>query len=434
MRQFLKSYQPAWNRLALVAFSVVAFSVSLSNCVAAAPADIDTAQVAKAPLQRVLLSPLGAGSAIDKAGYKMGEMRVAPADIEAKLGQSALVFSGRAEGAGSKGDFTVAGAVPGNAKTVGFWAYLAPDANVESVGLQTYDAEGEALLFQVPANWTGWKWIELDLATSTIKQAYKQADKNSKADLPLRDVHIVWFARAAGPTRLVVNALSATTEIGSPAFPFQTTMGGADWSEPGEKWQSSLVVTNFLSRAATPSVEYSVQRVASLQLPEAPDPIRGSDHALGAQSWTEVGGETVERGSLTDGRDWTSVRPDFGPQKGTEAWQFVDLGKTRRITNLGTIAGDANWVWNVDISASADGKTYAPVDGLQNLDLHKKWGAQTVPVATPFEARFLRLRYHKNGEKVNNFAMFSALSVFDGVADENWELPKVGQEVARGTI
>ena len=64
-------------------------------------------------------------------------------------------------------------------------------------GVQVYDAQGEALMVLVPADWTGWKWIELDLADA--EQAYPQADKNRTADYPLKSVHVVWFTEAAGP-------------------------------------------------------------------------------------------------------------------------------------------------------------------------------------------------------------------------------------------
>ena len=67
----------------------------------------------------------------------------------------------------------------------------------------------------VPADWTGWKWIELNVAGDAVEQAYPQADKNGTPDYPLKSVHVVWFTKAAGPTSLTVDAVVALTRVGT---------------------------------------------------------------------------------------------------------------------------------------------------------------------------------------------------------------------------
>ena len=417
---------------------------TLTSC-QAAPAQVQAAPIQpanadghlSAGVQRVLLSPLDVGSPVGKGAYAMNQLAVeaAPATIPPKFGASALSFSGQAESGGAKGDFTVSGAVPGQPKTLGAWMFLAPGANVRSVGFQFYDAQGEGLMFQTPADWTGWKWVEVNFQTSPVVQAYAQADKNGKADFPLKDVHVIWFSKTAGPSVITVDALSATTELDqAPPATLQTQVGGGDVGEPGQPLSSQLVLTNFGAQDAAPRVDFSIQRDSQFFSLAPPDPVYGSDQALGAKSWTEVEGKKIEEGSLTDGKDWTGIRPGFSKGGGTEAFQFVDLGKTRQISRLAYQANDGNWAWKVDVSASQDGQNYQPVPELQGVNVHNQWGPEVFPDFKPFPARFVRLRYHKDGEKVGDVAMFNGLSVYDGITDESLDFPKIGEVVGTGSL
>lgn len=90
-------------------------------------------------------------------------IQIAPG-ITPKEGQSALSFGGEAEMAGSKGDYTVHPAVSGQTAVLGLWLYLSDDANVAQVGIQVYDAQDEALMMLVPADWQGWRWLEFKTA------------------------------------------------------------------------------------------------------------------------------------------------------------------------------------------------------------------------------------------------------------------------------
>ncbi len=388
-----------------------------------------------AGLQQVLVSPLEADSGVGKGGWMLKNlsMQAAPPSVVPKLGQSALTLGAEAEAAGAKGDFTLSGAVPGEAKFLGMWVFLTPDPNVERLGFQIQDAEGEYLLATVAADWQGWKWVEFDLASASFAQAYAQTDKNKKVDSPLRSVHAAWFAKAAGPSSLTIDALVASTELKQAPTSLDVQVSGAGTGEPNQPMTTQqIVLTNFAAQARTAQVDYSVQRDPALFSDAPPDPVWGLDLALGAKSWSEAEGKRLEDASLTDGKDWTNATLPWGSHK--EATQTVDLGAEHLISHLSYVAGDANWAWKVDVSASSDGKTYVPVAGLQNVDTHGKWGAQVLEVAQPFRAHFLRLRHHNGGAEVNQISMPSSFSVYEGVGAEKWLLPSVGETVSKGTL
>ncbi|HEX8237919.1 MAG TPA: hypothetical protein VF600_18410 [Abditibacteriaceae bacterium] len=432
-----------------VVFSLVALHISfLCTTIQPACAQTITPVVpaesamgrAAGSLQRVLLSPLEADGGISKAGWKMNNLttRSASAEAAAKVGQSAVMLRGEAEGAGSKGDFGIHGQVPGDAKIFGMWIYLRANANVDKVGFQFVDGEGESFLFQVPANWQGWKWVEADLRGDAPTQAWEQSDKNKKVDSPLQSINVAWFSKAAGQSSLIIDALlAATTPIDTltslnaqPAW--SAEISGAAWGETNAPLAlQQIVLTNRATQPITARIEYSIQRDPALFSVPPPDPLYGSDHARGARSWTEANGKVLEEGSLSDGRDWTNAALPWGSHQ--EATQYIDLGRERTVSRLGYVAGDANWAWKVDFSASGDGKTYEPVAGLQDVDTHGKWGDTVLAPTQPFKARFLRLRHHNNGQSVNAISMPSTLSVYDGAGDEKWEFPVVGENVSKGS-
>ena len=387
--------------------------------------------------QQLLLAPLTSDSGVSKGGWKLDNLNAAPAPASAiapKIGNAALRLGGDAEVAGAKGDFTLTGSVPGNCKSLSLWVYLAPQANVESVGFQVTDAEGEALLSRVPADWTGWKQITWDLQSGPLAQAYDQPDKNKKADFPLASVHLAWFAKAAGPSSLVVNALTASTLLTNvPTSTLDAQITGPAWAETNAPLTPQLLaLTNDTDQVSTVKVQYQIQRDPALFSDVPPDPVFGRDRALGAKSWTEAEGKTLETGSLTDGKVWTNAALTWGVHK--EAYQFIDLGAVRTITRLSYHAGDANWAWKLDVAASPDGKTYADVPGLQGIDTQGKWGDTVIPVPQPFGARFLRLRHHNGGQDVSQIIMPSTFSVFTGAADETWDFPNVGETLAHGDL
>ena len=114
-----------------------------------------------------LLSALEVGSFVKPGGWHMEQFAVEKADAPAKLGRDALTFRGTSAEA-AKGDFDIGGPLPGEALAVGCWFHLTEGANVREVGFQFYDNEGEALLYLVPANWTGWKWVETLMTAAAL--------------------------------------------------------------------------------------------------------------------------------------------------------------------------------------------------------------------------------------------------------------------------
>jgi len=231
---------------------------------------------------------------------------------------------------------------------------------------------------------------------------------------------------------ICVAGIGAGTDAGGAAVSVELKMGGP--AERGSILPAQLVVGNPSDRPTTATVEFTVQEDPAMDPAEAPDPVHGSDHAAGAPSRTEVEGKVVEEGSLTDRREWTGGETTWRTDHWTVAFQFVDLGRERNITHLAFTSGDANWTWKLDVSASRDGKTYEPVPSLQGIDLHQKWGRVRVPVAGPFAARHLKLRYHLDGKKTSVLRMPAEVFVYDGTADETVAVPQTGRQVATGSL
>ena len=262
-------------------------------------------------------------------------------------------------------------------KMLGVWVYLAADANVEKVGLQFVDSEDEYLSAHIAGDWTGWKWVEVDLAGASVTQAYAQADKNGRFEGSVKELSVVWFTKAAGPTSLIVDGLVAAVEPDpSAGSGLRVSMAGSTTFEPGQPLAASMLLSNSSAKPVVATVSFSLQENPTLIQLIAADPEYGTDHARGAKSWTECEGKKIEEGSLTDGSDLTSAGTDYRSKYFTEAFQYVDLGSERRITHLRYTSGDSNWYWNVDFSTSVDGKEYKPVTGLQNLGLASEMGPQ----------------------------------------------------------
>ena len=396
------------------------------------------AAMAKADMawQRVLISACQQPSAIRPGGWRMNntQANLAPSEIAPKFGQTAAILSGEAVDAASKGHFQLAGGVPGVCRWLGMWVYLAPDANVRELGVQASDQEGESFIKLVPADWKGWKWVELETTSASMQQAYPQPEKYHKIDGALGNLGVVWFAKREGPTRLVLDGIAAVTSLGpeQAARPAEVAIAAADRLEPGQRFAGQLALTNYADAPAAWKVTYSLQTDGAMFNRQAPDPVYGSDRALGARSWTEADGKIIEEGSLTDGKDYTDAGTPYVTNHYTEALQYVDFGRTRKITRVSYLSGDANHVWKVDVAVSDDGKSYAAVPELQGFDMYKKWGTVVLPLRQPVSARWIRLRYHKDGEKTSHFRMPCRLSVYDGAADESWELPEVGDVIGRG--
>lgn len=421
------------SRRILCSVSSLSLATAFAGCVQAAPPLLQTTLF----MQRLSLNSLDAPESVQKGGWRLENLSVslAGSEIPVKVGSNALILRGDAKIAGAKGDFPLAEGIAGQAKTLGMWVFLPPNANVEKVGFQWQDGEGENLISTFAADWNGWKWMEIDFAKTAFSPAYEQKDKNGAIDFPVKSIHAIWFASKPGASFLGVDGLAAATELTQNlGASLQVQMSGASWGEIGAKAAPNLLLTNFGDAKMPVKIEWLIQRDAALFSQLAPDAILGSDAALGAKSWTEIAGVKTDDASLTDGRDWTSNGTDYKKDAWKEAFQTVDLGRERSIQNINLRPSDANWSWKVDVLASGDGKAFQPVAALQNVDLHKKWGEQKLLVSEPFSARFLRFRHHNGGAAVDKIALPSGVSVFDGASDEGPNLPLIGEEIERGTL
>ena len=389
--------------------------------------------------QRVLIGPMELGDNIGSGGWRMKNFLIKTAEgMQAKIGRSALVFGADAEIAGAKGDFSIHGRLPGKTDVLGLWVYLEEDSNIEKLGIQVYDAQSEALMMLIPADWSGWKWVEFATTGNRVQQAYPQPDKNGSIDQPLSSQQVVWFAKAPGATRMIVDGMVAVVDRSGLPDEEDLTVEtfASDIVEPGRALAISVLAVNYADKPVAVDLAYSFQRDSTLYSTPMPDPVFGSNHAPGIRSWIVSDGEIIKDGSLTDGKPWTDAGTAYKTNHFTEAFQYVELDKVRRITKMTWLSGDANHTWFVDVAVSRDGREFTPVKSLQNVDHYKKWGWQDYPLRSPFEAKVLRFRYHTGDpqKKVHAIRFPCELGLYDGVADENIRLPRVGPILDKGSI
>jgi hypothetical protein len=178
----------------------------------------------------------------------------------------------------------------------------------------------------------------------------------------------------------------------------------------------------------------SLQADGILYNQPAPDPVLGTDHSLGAHSWTEIEDRIIAENTLTDGVAYTAAESPHRKNYWNFIDQFVELDRVREITALGWKSGDANWIWKVDVSASIDGNEFFPIQELQTIDMQKKWGEQKFRSFKPFRAKVIQFRYHNQEQKMTLVRMPSAIHVWDGKDDESYEIPAIGLESSRLTL
>ncbi len=434
MQQQLDCHRPGWSQtIALLALWLMLGLTGITR--AAPPADSATFP-READARLLLLNPLDQPAAVHAGGYQVDQPVCVAADpaLGVKFGQAALTLRVTAKTAGSKGHFSPQEKITTPLNHVGCWVHLPPDANVQKVGFQIYDRGGEAFIFLTPADWTGWKWIETPLTTDALKHAYTQKDADGQLDQPVNAVQPVWFVKQPGPSELTIDGLFGKSIGAAPADQALSI----ELSTPTDvqrdgRFAGAFFITNASAEPAQLEITVELQRDGRMYDAPLPDPVLGLDHATAAISWTLVNGEKIAENTLTDGIDWTTAETRWGG-KWTESFQYVQLDRPRRITALGWLSGDANWVWEVDVAASTDGENFTPVPQWQNVNLHKRWGAQMFPEVTPFDAKVLRLRYHHQGETVNVIRMPSALRIYDGPADESFAIPSVGEKVAQTAL
>ncbi|WP_309397942.1 GH39 family glycosyl hydrolase [Cerasicoccus maritimus] len=386
--------------------------------------------------QLLMLSAIEPGDVAERNSLNMSvQYPEANRDLEAKVGDTALQFSGEAEGAGAKGDFRIHARLEGDIVALGSWIYLADNANVKQVGFQVRDSEGEAMEALVDADWTGWQWVEFNVDASTFATAYSQDAKNGEVDQPIKSVQVVWYARSRGLSEITVDGLFALSEMETTEVSIRVELLAADWGEPGDAFRGRVLVHNYQDVDLSLPLSGSLQTNPRYLTPELPRPGMGSDHAQGQTSWFVIDGERLEDNSLTDGADDTCLTPSLAKGQKHTVYEMLDLGQVREIQMIEVKPGDGNWIRKIDIETSVDGKNFEPVAGLQGIDLQKSWGYVEVKADAPFKARLLRIRHHDGDQELPGFfRSLASIHVYDGAEDEVIGAPQVGDTVFQETL
>jgi hypothetical protein len=390
-----------------------------------------------APGSERLLHAMDSTDGLRAGGWRLGKPAVgmSPAEVPPKLGAGSVRLSGVAEIAGGKGDFHLMDKLPGNFQKLGIWVYLSEASNVSEIGLQLWDANGEGLTVRVPADWTGWKLVEFDAAADNITQAWKQPEQNKTLDQPVRMLNLAWFSKEAGPTFIDVDALTGVfTDAGESAGPMDVQIEVPDPVAARVPMAGSLVLQNFTANPLKATVGFLLIANPQLVNVPVPDPVHGVDIALGAKAWTIQNGIEEPETSLTDGMNFTNREIPWDNKTHGDVIQRIDLGAPHKVTKLAIFPEDANWLWNAEVSASMDGKTFQVVPGMEKLDLFKKWTGLDAVAASPVGARFLQVRYFKDGEPPKRFSLPNRIEVFDGSDAADRAVPELGGSVAKGSF
>ena len=270
--------------------------------------------------------------------------------VEPRLGAAAIEIAGTAKDGGKVDAPFFDGELPG-CRRLAVWVSVAAASNAKEFGFQIRDAKGEWLLQTVPVDWTGWKRVELNPTAGGMKPAYAQKDHDGKVDLPITAVHLIWFAKAAGPTALVLDGLTAATEVQAGADGLVLTPLAASVLEPGQPLRARFIAENRGATEKTVAIRWNLQANPTFVDPVIPDPIQGFDQALGCRSTWSVDGTDRGDAKLCDGDEFTHSETPWG--KGyTEAVATIDLGQARDVSAVRWQAGDANWIFKADLSTS----------------------------------------------------------------------------------
>lgn len=386
---------------------------------------------AETPLQQRLLNPIDAPAFASMGGWQVDGLTATVAKTEAKIGAAAITISARAKQAGAKVDVPVFGGPLGDCRRLSLWVLEAAGHNASAVGFQVVDAKGEWLIHTVPLDWTGWKRLDADPGSADWKQAYPQKDHDGKLDLPLKGVHVVWFAAAEGPTALTIDGLTAAMPAGADGG-VGLVAPGDEVREPGQPLKASVLVENRGAAVVPATLKWSLQANPHYADPPVPDARLGADHALGAKSTLTVDGAARGDSQLCDGDDTSNFETPWGKLK--EVVATIDLGSARQVSAVRWIASDANWIFKVDVATSVDGASWNPVGGAQDVELKGRWGGpHALPWSAPVNARHLRLRFHNGGAAVDSMRLPVTIQVFDGAANDTLAVPQVGALVASGS-
>lgn len=423
-----------YSLLAAILLSCPVWAASLSQTI---PADSAFAK-ANPAWQRLSLMSMADTSKVGITLVPGDKVLATPAfDVPGKFAVAPMHLSINARHPGSKGAYA-AGRVGGQAKLLGMWASLPADANTSAIGFQITDSEGENFIYTVPADAAAWKWIEADVTTDKFAPLIKPGEKdakNGKIDFPLTSVRVAWLAKAAGVSSVLVDEVVAISDVGtgSPTIPLAVGDFSQMTLEPGGKLNVQVPLTNLSDKDLSAQVEFSIQEDPACYNKITPLPRYGNNVATGTHSWFELAGRTYDiKDAMTDGKPTTDFGGPMDKDGWAEAFAYIDLGKLVHVAHMGRMGGNASRIYKVDFSSSLDGKEYTPVEGLKNVDFFQKWEPSEIDVPHPFEARFIRMRIHNNGQKMNVYALPSEFYVYDGENKDTWAFPQAGTVLMDG--
>jgi hypothetical protein len=383
--------------------------------------------------QRLLLNPLVARESVSVPNRDaVFATALNCVGLESKMGLPALTLRDVARDENYQAVFKIASQTPFSIKNLGLWVHLATNANVARVGLQIVDHEGEVFSFLRPAGWQGWKWVEINLFDNELKPSFPQPTNASRINLPVSEIDFIWQAKTKGQTAISVNGLAAIAQTVPAPEPCSCDIVCPIEGYPNLPFHGELLIHNFGDQPLDLDTTLSLQDNPLLYDKPLINPLLGNNRALGKKCWLEIDGKRIEDPTLTDVDSDTAFSSPWINNHYTEAFQYVDLGQERKVIHMDYQNGDANWIHQVDVCVSLNGTNYTPVDGLQELDLHQRWGLQSFPVKEPFPARYLRLRYHDtSGKRDPIIRTIAELFVYDGPGSDYVGIPKIGDLVAQ---
>lgn len=385
--------------------------------------------------RRVVLNPLDRPDFPGIAGWKVSQISASSInDPQPKLGGSIVRITGHVDSSGGKVDAPAFDGTLDNPQSISAWVRPVENSNVATFGFQIIDAEGEQFMQLVPVDWTGWKQVQIGPTSGQMKQAWNQKDKNKTVDLPLKSVHLVFFAKQAGNVAIDVDGLTAIVKASPDQTGVKMSPITSQVIDAGQPLNLRPIIENLGDTDQTVKVDYSFQVNSAYLDPVRPDPTLGYDHALGAKSTVTVNDEDKGDAKVTDGDENTAYETPWGG-KYKEAAITIDLGTSRNITAVHWRAGDANWIFLADLSTSTDGNTFKPVAEAQNFDMHHKWSANNAfPWPKSVQARYLRFRFHKANDEISpKFSLPSTIMVYDGIANDDIQIPKTGEVLFTGS-
>ena len=389
------------------------------------------------PASELLINAMDSTEGLRAGGWRFEKTAVemSPAEIQPKLGSGSVRFRGEATIAGAKGDFHLADQLPGNFQKLTLWVYLSADSNISELGFQVWDANGEGLTEKIPADWQGWRQIVLDAESKNIEQAWKQPDQNGTLDQPIRTLNLAWFTKDPGPFYLDVDDLTGVfSGLGKPSAPLDVQIEIPPAVTARAPLGGSVIVKNYTGKDIQAKVEYNLVSNPQLVAVQVPDPVHGLDIAHGAKAWTSDKNADEPDTTLTDGLNFTNREIPWDNNGHGDITQRIDLGVPHKVTEVVIFPADANWLWNAEVSASMDGKTFYVIPGMERLDLHKHWtGFEAVPKAS-VEGRFIKVRYFKEGEPPKRISLPNEIQVFGGTGAADKVIPELGGIVAKGSF